>query len=82
MNNDYHSMFRRHQVCHVYNDAISHKVLENCRFTYDNKYKENFINLYKYLNSSIELLKECLKMHSNEIQMKCILLKKEGNDLW
>ena len=42
----------------------------------------NVINLYKYLNSSIELLKECLKMHSNEIQMKCILLKKEGNDLW
>lgn len=65
-----------------YENAISNKVLENCRFTYDNKYKENFINLYKYLNSSIELLKECLKMHSNEIQMKCILLKKEGNDLW
>lgn len=65
-----------------YADTISDRFLESSRMMYDQKYKQNFINLYKYLNSSVILYNECLNMHLNEIQAKSILLMKEGNDLW
>ena len=65
-----------------YSGMISNRQLENSRMIYDQKYKQNFIDLYKYLNSSVILYNECLKMSLNEIQAKSILLMKEGSDLW
>ena len=65
-----------------YHTAINNRLLENSRLIYDVKYKENFLNLYKYLNSSVIVLNECVQMLINEAQAKIILLEKEGNDLW
>lgn len=65
-----------------FNNFISNRFLENSRMMYDQKYKENFFNLYKYLNSSVILLNECFKLLINEAQAKIILIEKEGNDLW
>lgn len=65
-----------------YNDLLNNRLLENSRMMYDKKYKQNFFNLYKYLNSSVILLDECFKMYINEAQAKIILLEKEGKDLW
>lgn len=62
--------------------AISNVLLENSRRLYDQKYKQNFLNLYKYLNSSVIVLGECMELLINEIQAKTILLKKEGESLW
>lgn len=66
----------------TYNSAINNRLLENSRLTYDVKYKENFTNLYKYLNSSVIVLNECIQMLINEVQSKAILIEKEGNNLW
>nr|DAV25233.1 MAG TPA: hypothetical protein [Caudoviricetes sp.] len=66
----------------TYTDLLSNRHLENSRMMYDKKYKQNFFNLYKYLNSSVILLDECFKMHINEAQAKIILMMKEGNELW
>lgn len=63
-------------------NCVSNKILENSRALYDARYKQNFINLYKYLNSSVILVNECMNMTVNEIQSKTILLKKEGTKLW
>lgn len=65
-----------------FNDFINNRFLENSRMMYDEKYKQNFFNLYKYLNSSVILLNECFKLLINEAQAKIILIEKEGNDLW
>lgn len=65
-----------------FDNIISNKMLENSRMLYDKKYKQNFINLYKYLNSSVMVLDECFNMFINEAQAKIILMKKEGFDLW
>lgn len=63
-------------------NSISNKFLERNRMMYDEKYLQNFLNLYKYLNSSVIMLDECMNMFINEVQAKTILLKKEGKDLW
>ena len=65
-----------------FNDFISNRFLENSRKMYDEKYKQNFFNLYKYLNSSVILSNECFKLLINEAQAKIILIEKEGNELW
>lgn len=62
-------------------NTISNRLLEKSRMEYDLKYKKNFTNLYKYLNSSEILFDECLCMCINEIQAKAILIKEEGLDL-
>lgn len=62
-----------------YLDMASNKNLEIMRATYDKKYKDSFFGLYKYLNSSVILIDEQLKRHTNEIQSKVILINdKEG----
>lgn len=65
-----------------FNDFVSNRFLENSRMMYDEKYKQNFFNLYKYLNSSVILINECFKLLINEAQAKIILIEKEGTDLW
>ena len=72
----------QYQDAKSYNDLLSNRFLENSRMMYDKKYKQNFFNLYKYLNSSVILLEECFEMYINEAQAKIILLMKEGNELW
>lgn len=66
----------------TFNQIVSNKMLGQNRLIADRRYKENFINLYKYLNSSVILLNECVNMVINEIQAKIILLEEEGEDLW
>ena len=58
-----------------YRTAVSNRILENSRYIYDNKYKQNLIALYKYLYSSVIVLKECVNMYVNELQAKSILKK-------
>lgn len=59
-------------------DTVGNKFLEASRKQYDQKYNENFINLYKYLNSSVMVLTECMNQFINEAHAKIILHKKEG----
>ena len=63
-----------------FNEAISNKILGQSRIIYDKKYKQNFFNLYKYLNSSVILLNECFNMYLSEAQAK-IILKEKGEDI-
>ena len=60
----------------TFNEALSNKLLGQSRIMYDNKYKQNFFNLYKYLNSSVSLLKDCLNMFLTEAHAKIILIEK------
>jgi hypothetical protein len=59
-------------------DMNSNQYLSESRMVYEKKYEENFLGLYKYLNSSVILINECLQMHLKETQCKAILVKKEG----
>lgn len=62
-------------------DIGSNIILSGSRDAYDKKYKENFKNLYKYLNSSVILINESLQINLQEIQAKAILINKEGMDI-
>lgn len=76
---------RYYEASYAKNDSldniVSNKMLEASRKQYDQKYKQNFINLYKYLNSSVMVLTECLNQFINEAQAKIILHEKEGIEL-
>lgn len=76
---------RYYEASYAKNDSldniVSNNALEASRKQYDQKYKQNFINLYKYLNSSVMVLTECLNQFINEAQAKIILYKKEGIEL-
>ena len=63
-----------------FNEAISNKLLGQNRIIYDKKYKQNFFNLYKYLNSSVILLNECFNMYLSEAEAK-IILKEKGEEI-
>lgn len=62
----------------TYLDVSRNVMLEESRVAYDAKYKENLYNLYKYLNSSVILISECLGMLAKESQAKAILIQNEG----
>jgi hypothetical protein len=59
-------------------DLTKNIMLFDSKQIYDKKYKENLCNLYKYLNSSVILIDECLSMFVQEAQAKMILIKEEG----
>lgn len=61
-----------------YLDVGRNELLSTSRMVYDAKYKENLFNLYKYLNSSVILISECLGMMIQESQAKAVLYKEEG----
>ena len=67
---------------YVENDSflsmMQNDLLSNTRQNFDNKYTDNLYNLYKYLNSSVILSKECLDMTLNTCQAKAALIKNEG----
>lgn len=53
-------------------------LLANTRIEFDKKYTENLYNLYKYLNSSVILIDECMKLELKISQAKAALIKNEG----
>lgn len=59
-------------------DLSSNMRLEEARLQYESKMQGNLFELYKYLNSSVILLDECLRLYINEAQAKSILIKEEG----
>lgn len=59
-------------------DLVQNTMLSDSKQIYDKKYKENLQNLYKYLNSSVILIDECLMMFIQEVMAKMILIKEEG----
>lgn len=62
-------------------DVSQNMMLEATRKAYDQKHHQNLVNLYKYLNSSVILMDECLSMAIQEAQAKAILIKTEGMKL-
>lgn len=64
------------------NSVISDRILESVRAKQEVAYNQNLTNLYKYLNSSVILMDECITMVINEMQSKTILFKSEGDGVW
>lgn len=58
--------------------SVSDRILQGMRETYDKKYDTAYINLYKYLNSSVDVLDDVLRTLMMGIRAKEILLKKGG----
>jgi hypothetical protein len=56
-------------------------LLANTRIDFDKKYTENLYNLYKYLNSSVILIDESMKLELKMSQAKATLIKNEGVSL-
>jgi DNA-directed RNA polymerase subunit F len=56
-------------------DMYSNEILSDSIMMYEKKYEENFRNLYKYLNSSVILINECLNIFLDEAKGKAILIK-------
>lgn len=53
-------------------------LLYESRASYEKRIEQNLYSLYKYLNSSVILLGECLNMYAKEAEAKLILMKEEG----
>lgn len=62
-------------------NKFSNMVLYESRSSYEKRIEQNLYNLYKYFNSSVILLGECLKMCAREAEAKVILIKEEGLSL-
>lgn len=62
----------------TYGDLFSNISLKESRLQYEQKMDNNLYELYKYLNSSVILLDECLRLYIREAQAKSILIKEEG----
>lgn len=58
----------------------SDRALKGLRQTYDKKYETSYINLYKHLNSSVELLEDTFNTLLLGINAKEILFKKGGTE--
>lgn len=62
----------------VYHDLFSNMSLKESKVSYEQKMENNLYELYKYMNSSVILLDECLRLYMREAQAKSILIKEEG----
>lgn len=62
----------------TYKDLFNNMSLKESRLQYEQKMDNNLYELYKYLNSSVILLDECLRLYIREAQAKSILIKEEG----
>jgi hypothetical protein len=62
-------------------DVIVNTTISDSKLTYEKKYEENFYNLYRYLNSAVILIEECLTIFLKEVQAKAILIKREGIEI-
>ena len=58
--------------------SVSDRILQGMRETYDKKYDTSYINLYKYLNSSVDVLDDVLRTLMMGVRAKEILIKKGG----
>lgn len=65
----------------TYLDSHSNKILRDERVTYDCKYVDEFYNMFKYLDSSVEIEGDILNMAINEARAKGKLCK-AGADIF
>ncbi len=56
-------------------DLFNNIILKESRLQYEKKLENNLYELYKYLNSSVILLDECLRLYIREARAKNILIK-------
>ena len=59
-------------------DSLSNKILNGNREAYDKKYDLAYINLYKYLNGSLNILEDCMRTMETNMKSKETLLRKDG----
>jgi hypothetical protein len=59
-------------------NSMSNRMLTGSRENYNKKYDNAYINLYKYLNSSISVLTDVTNAHALSIKAKETLYKKGG----
>jgi hypothetical protein len=59
-------------------DVMSGNMLEALNILYDRKYDKSYENLYRYLNSSVEVTDDILKTYLQELKAKQILIEGEG----
>ena len=59
-------------------DSTSNKILNGSRDMYDKKYDLAYINLYKYLDGSLNILEDCLNTLKAGIKSKETLIRKDG----
>ena len=63
-------------------DSLSNKILNGNRDAYDKKYDLAYINLYKYLNGSLNILEDCMRTLETNMKSKETLLRKDGLNKW
>lgn len=59
-------------------DAMSNNILKGMKTSYDQKYDVSFMNLYKYLNSSLDILQDTVNTELAGIKARKTLLEKGG----
>ena len=59
-------------------DAMSNNILKGMKLSYDKKYDIAYMNLYKYLNSSLDILEDALNTELASIRAKRTLIEKGG----
>lgn len=59
-------------------DALSNNILKGMKISYDQKYDVAFANLYKYLNSSLDILEDALNTDLAGMRAKRTLIEKGG----
>ena len=59
-------------------DSLMNRILDALRTTYDAKYDNAYINWYKYLNSSLEVLADIMRTILTCLRSKATIIKKGG----
>ena len=59
-------------------DSLMNRILDALRTTYDAKYDNAYINWYKYLNSSLEVLADIMRTVLTCLRSKATIIKKGG----
>ena len=59
-------------------DAMSNNILKGMKLSYDQKYDVAYMNLYKYLNSSLDILEDALNTELAGLRAKRTLIEKGG----
>ena len=59
-------------------DAMSNNILKAMRLSYDQKYDVAFSNLYKYLNSSLDILEDVINTELAGLKARKTLIEKGG----
>ena len=59
-------------------EAMSNNILKGMKTSYDQKYDVSFMNLYKYLNSSLDILQDTVNTELAGIKARKTLLEKGG----